>query len=102
MGWLPSPRTVDLIGCWFFLWPFIINNIFSILAGVYATRDLYIAEICTRLLYVMWFLHNTTLTGAVMYAGYRLIRILSLHLEKFKTSGERYASVKVGIYRVSQ
>jgi hypothetical protein len=51
---------------------------------------------------VMWLLHNTTLTGAVVYAGYRLIRILSLHLEKFKTSGERYASVKVGIYRVSQ
>ncbi|ORZ16259.1 hypothetical protein BCR42DRAFT_374720 [Absidia repens] len=100
IGWLPSPRLVDIIGCWFFLWPFVINNIFSILAGVYADRDVYIAEICTRLLYVMWFLHNTTLTTAVSFAGYRLIKILNTHLQKFKTSGDRYASVKIGIYRI--
>ncbi|KAI8096298.1 uncharacterized protein BX664DRAFT_355677 [Halteromyces radiatus] len=99
-GWLPGPKVVDFLGCWFFFWPFVINNIFSILAGIYATRDVYVAEICTRLLYVMWFLHNVTLTSAVAYAGYRLIKLLNHHLRKFKPTGDRYAAVRVGIFRI--
>ncbi|KAI8373221.1 uncharacterized protein BYT42DRAFT_579638 [Radiomyces spectabilis] len=99
-GWLPSPLFVDILGSWFFLWPFVINNICSIVAGALATTNLQAAEVFTRLLYGFWFLHNSTITTAVLYSGWRLISILNRNLTKFKTSGARYTSIKKGIFKI--
>jgi hypothetical protein len=37
---------------------------------------------------------------AVLFSGYRLIKILEDHIQKFNTSGPRYTSVKTGIYKI--
>ncbi|KAI9498120.1 hypothetical protein BDB00DRAFT_801223 [Zychaea mexicana] len=100
-GWLPSPVIVDLAGTWLFLWPFVVHNIFSIVAGAYADKNLWIAELFTRLLYGFWFYNNATISAAVFFAGYRLVRILKGHLSKFKeSSGPRYSAVKTGIFKI--
>ncbi|KAI9245213.1 hypothetical protein BDA99DRAFT_421568, partial [Phascolomyces articulosus] len=99
-GWLPSPRIVDIIGCTFFLAPFIMNNIVSLIGGVYARSNLGVAEAMVRVLYVFWFLHCFLLSLAVLFAGLRLVRILNRHLSKFQASGPRYASVKTGIFKI--
>ncbi|KAI8982451.1 hypothetical protein BDF20DRAFT_867039 [Mycotypha africana] len=99
-SWLPSPRLVDFIGGTIFLAPFIINNVMSLAAGILAERDLGLAQTFTRLLYIMWFIHCSGLSIAVFFSGYRLIRILEEHLEKFKATGPRYVSVKTGIFKI--
>jgi hypothetical protein len=91
---------VDIMGSWFFVWPFVINNICSIIAGAFAHTELYTAEVFTRLLYGFWFLHNTSFSCVVLYAGYRLVRILNGHLAKFDQTGSRYAAVKMGIFKI--
>ncbi|KAL0135879.1 hypothetical protein V8B55DRAFT_1369983 [Mucor lusitanicus] len=99
-SWLPSPRLVDLIGGTIFLAPFIINNVMSLAAGILAEKNLHLAQIFTRLLYIFWFVHCFSLSVAVFFSGYRLIRILSAHLQKFKTTGPRYVSVQTGIFKI--
>ncbi|KAI8138694.1 hypothetical protein BJV82DRAFT_630197 [Fennellomyces sp. T-0311] len=100
-GWLPSPLFVDILGSWFFLWPFVINNICSLIAGAFAESNLSLAEVFTRLLYGFWFLHNSSISTAVFFAGFRLVRILKGHLNKFKeSSGPRYAAIKTGIFKI--
>ncbi|KAI8881062.1 hypothetical protein K501DRAFT_223763 [Backusella circina FSU 941] len=99
-GWLPSPRTVDILGLTIFLTPFIVNNIVALGAGALARTNVYAAEICTRLLYVFWFVHCFGLACAVLFSGSKLVRILNKHLEKFQTSGPRYTSVKTGIFKI--
>ncbi|KAI7875348.1 hypothetical protein K492DRAFT_115096, partial [Lichtheimia hyalospora FSU 10163] len=99
-GWLPSPRTVDIIGLTFFFAPFICNNIVALVGGALARTNLYASEVCVRLLYVFWFIHCFSLSMAVLFSGIRLVRILNHHLTKFKSSGPRYASVKTGIFKI--
>lgn len=99
-GWLPSARTVDIVGSTFFLAPFILNNICVLVAGAYARSNLYVAEVLTRILYVLWFLHCFSLAMAVLFSGIRLVRILNRHLAKVQSSGPRYTSIKTGIFKV--
>ncbi|KAG1447754.1 hypothetical protein G6F56_009159 [Rhizopus delemar] len=100
-SWLPSPKVVDAIGGTLFLAPFIINNCMSLAAGIMATRNLAMAVIFTRLLYVFWFIHCSSLGIAVLYAGLRLTHILESHLKKFNTTaGPRYTSIKTGIFKI--
>ncbi|KAI7858373.1 hypothetical protein BDC45DRAFT_498206 [Circinella umbellata] len=100
-GWLPSPAVVDIVGTWMLLWPFVVHNVFSLIAGAYAEKDLWTAEFFSRLLYGFWFYNNTVLSAAVFFAGYRLVIILNSHLAKFKeSSGPRYRAVKTGIYKI--
>ncbi|RCH86739.1 hypothetical protein CU098_008081, partial [Rhizopus stolonifer] len=99
-SWLPSPRLVDFIGGSIFLAPFIVNNVMALAAGILAERDLHLAQLFTRLLYIMWFVHCSSLAVAVMFAGVRLIGILREHLKKFNTSGPRYISVQTGIFKI--
>lgn len=91
---------MDVIGSTFFVAPFVVNNIAALIAGAYAERDLYVAEIFTRILYVLWFIHCGSLALAVLFSGIRLVRILNRHLSKFQSAGPRYESVKTGIYKV--
>ncbi|KAL0089500.1 hypothetical protein J3Q64DRAFT_1635993 [Phycomyces blakesleeanus] len=99
-GWLPSPRTVDVIGLSFFLAPFILNNICSLVAGSLAKSNLYLSEIFVRILYVLWFFHCALLATAVLFAGVRLVGILNRHIAKFQTSGPRFTTVKTGIFKI--
>ncbi|CEG65182.1 hypothetical protein RMATCC62417_02015 [Rhizopus microsporus] len=100
-SWLPSPRLVDLFGGTLFLAPFILNNSMSLAAGIMAERDLRLAVIFTRLLYVFWFIHCTSLGIAVLISGLRLIHILEEHLKKIRsTGGPRYTSIKTGIFKI--
>lgn len=59
-----------------------------------------IAEIFIRLLYVFWFLEDSTLALAVIWAGSRLISVLNRHLYQFRVTGDRYTSIKGGIIKV--
>ncbi|KAI7879609.1 hypothetical protein K492DRAFT_188582 [Lichtheimia hyalospora FSU 10163] len=99
-GWLPSAQVVDLLGSWFFLWPFVINNVCSIISGAFAYSNLYVAEVFARLLYGFWFLHDASLSGAVLFAGWRLVRILNSHLARFGKDGARYQAIKTGIFKI--
>ncbi|KAG2220474.1 hypothetical protein INT45_011478 [Circinella minor] len=101
-GWLPSPTTVDILGSWFFLWPFIIHNICSLLAGGLAETNLKLAEIFTRLLYGFWFWHNASINMAIIFSGVRLINILKGHLAKFNSpsNNSRYHAIKMGIAKI--
>ncbi|KAG0180407.1 hypothetical protein DFQ28_001214 [Apophysomyces sp. BC1034] len=72
----------------------------SIAAGALADTNLAAAEIFTRMLYVLWFVHCVGLAAAVLYCGIRLVYILSRHLAKFEASGPRYISVKTGIFKI--
>lgn len=91
---------VDVIGSTFFLAPFILNNICSLISGAYARTNLYIAEVFVHVLYVLWFIHCASLAAAVLFSGIRLVRILNRHLAKIQSSGPRYASVRTGIFKV--
>jgi hypothetical protein len=97
---LPSPGLVSIIGGAIFMAPFILNNVMSLAAGILAERDLRLAQIFTRLLYIFWFIHCTNLAVAVFFSGYRLIKILEAHVEKFNTTGPRYISVQTGIFKI--
>ncbi|CDS03000.1 hypothetical protein LRAMOSA00402 [Lichtheimia ramosa] len=99
-GWLPSPRTVDVIGSTFFFAPFIANNIVALVGGAMADTNLYAAEICVRILYVLWFIHCFSLGIAVLLSGIKLVRILNVHLAKIQASGPRYTAVKTGIFKI--
>ncbi|CAO3586974.1 unnamed protein product [Absidia cylindrospora] len=99
-GWLPSPQTVDAIGLTFFFTPFILNNVCSLATGILADKNLYVAEIFVHLLYVLWFIHCSSLACAVMFSGWRLIRILNRHLAKFQPSNARSANIRAGIFKI--
>ncbi|KAI9032643.1 hypothetical protein CLU79DRAFT_727243 [Phycomyces nitens] len=99
-AWIPSTRLVDIAGTWFFVWPFVINNICSTLGGGMAYTNPRAAEIFTRLLYLFWFTHNSSLTLAVVYTGNRLVNILENHSQTFNASGARYVSIKAGIFKI--
>ncbi|KAI8366556.1 hypothetical protein BD560DRAFT_400668 [Blakeslea trispora] len=99
-SWLPSPRVVDFVGGYIFFSPFVVNNVLAIIAGVMAERNLMVSRLLTRLLYIMWFVHCSSLSVAVIFAGVRLIAILRDHLSKFNTSGPRYVSVQTGIFKI--
>ncbi|KAG1447207.1 hypothetical protein G6F46_005001 [Rhizopus delemar] len=100
-SWLPSPKVVDTISGTLFLAPFIINNCMSLAAGIMAERNLELAIVFTRLLYVFWFIHCSSLGIAVLYSGLRLTHILEGHLKKFNTTaGPRYTSIKTGIFKI--
>ncbi|CAO3597025.1 unnamed protein product [Absidia cylindrospora] len=58
------------------------------------------AETFTNLLYGFWFMHCFTLSLTVLFAGVRLIRILNCHLSRFPPTGERYKSIRVGIFKI--
>lgn len=73
----------------------------SLATGILAERNVYVAEIFIRLLYVLWFVHCFSLASAVMLSGWRLVKILNRHLEKFQTTGPRGASIKAGIFKVT-
>jgi hypothetical protein len=92
---------VDGIGLSFFFTPFIVNNVCSLATGILAQKNLYVAEIFVRLLYVLWFVHCFSLACAVILSGWRLIRILNSHLQQFPTSAPRAASIKAGIFKVT-
>lgn len=59
-----------------------------------------LAVIFIRLLYIFWFLEDSVLTLAVVWAGTRLIKVLNRHLFQFRVTGERYTSIKGGILKV--
>ncbi|KAI8334958.1 hypothetical protein BC941DRAFT_430781 [Chlamydoabsidia padenii] len=99
-GWLPSPRTVDVIGLTFLFSPFILNNVCALVSGILAERNLHVAEIFVRILYVLWFYHCFSLACAVMLSGWRLVRILNRHLDKFQTTGPRGANIRAGIFKI--
>ncbi|KAI8096318.1 uncharacterized protein BX664DRAFT_382779 [Halteromyces radiatus] len=99
-GWLPSPTTVDIIGICFMLGPVVLHNICSIAAGALAYSQLGTAEVFTNLLYGFWFMHCITLSLTVLFAGVRLIRILNCHLIKFPPTGDRYKSIRLGVFKI--
>lgn len=59
-----------------------------------------VAVIFIRLLYVFWFVEDSTLALAVVWAGSRLVQLLTRHLFQFRVTGERYSSIKGGILKV--
>jgi hypothetical protein len=91
---------VDAVGFTFVFAPFIANNSASLAAGILANSNLKAADICTQLLYVFWFVHNTSLSAAVLFCGSRLVKTLNKHITKFNATGERYAKVQAGIFKV--
>lgn len=60
----------------------------------------FVAVIFIRLLYIFWFVEDSILTLAVVWAGSRLIIVLDRHLFQFRVTGERYSSIKGGILKV--
>ncbi|KAI9023841.1 hypothetical protein CLU79DRAFT_748456 [Phycomyces nitens] len=99
-GWLPSPRMADIVSAILLFLPFTLNNIFSITSGALAYNNPRGSEIMTRLLYSVWFFHCIFLCAAVTFAGTRLTRILTEHLENFSSYGERYNAVRTGILKI--
>lgn len=77
-----------------------INNVCSIISGAFAYSNLYVSEVFARLLYGFWFLHDASLSGAVLFAGWRLVRILNSHLARFGKDGARYQAIKTGIFKI--
>lgn len=65
-----------------------------------AETNLYAAEVCVRILYVLWFIHCFSLGIAVLLSGIKLVRILNVHLSKIQASGPRYTAVRTGIFKV--
>jgi hypothetical protein len=59
-----------------------------------------IAVIFIRLLYVFWFVEDSILTIAVIWAGSGLVKVLNRHLFQFRVTGDRYSSIKGGILKV--
>ncbi|CAM0138053.1 unnamed protein product [Umbelopsis sp. WA50703] len=100
-GWLPSPILVDVIGFTMLLFPFVMNNTCSLIAGAMLDAgNERLALIFIRLLYVCWFLEDSVLTLSVVWAGSRLIAVLHRHLYQFRVTGERYTSIKGGILKI--
>ena len=91
---------MDIIGGTLFTAPFIINNVMSLAAGILAESNLHLAQLFTRLLYIMWFVHCSVLSCLVAYAGVKLVAILREHLQKFNTSGPRYIAIQTGIFKI--
>jgi hypothetical protein len=83
------------------LFPFVMNNTCSLIAGAMLDAgNERLALIFIRLLYVCWFLEDSVLTLSVVWAGSRLIAVLHRHLYQFRVTGERYTSIKGGILKV--
>ncbi|KAI8096317.1 uncharacterized protein BX664DRAFT_346387 [Halteromyces radiatus] len=115
--WLPSTRTVDIIGLTLLFAPVITNNICSIAAGVIGSKGtetttsldpmtpsslsaVHTAEIFVRLLYLFWFIHCGSLAIAVLYTGIRLLRVLNDHLKKFKPGVLQRQKIQAGALKI--
>ncbi|KAI8976482.1 hypothetical protein BDB01DRAFT_853124 [Pilobolus umbonatus] len=78
---ISSDRLVSISIATIFL-PFITNNIFSVLAAVYAEQgDYRKAKIYTDTLYYLWSAYCLNLACWTVFSGYRLILILNKHIE---------------------
>jgi hypothetical protein len=91
---------VDAVGLAFLLAPIIVNNPLSISAGVFATTNVYAAEICTRAIYFSWFFNCSGLSCLVIYCGSKLVKMLEKHLKKYNTASQKYNKVKSGVFKV--
>ncbi|CAO3628206.1 unnamed protein product [Cunninghamella blakesleeana] len=99
--WLPGTIKISILGYWIFFSPLVLNNLFSILAGVFAVQNQqYLADLSTRLLYLMWVKHCTLLVISVVYAGARLIKIMNNYLSTMELGTEKYNKVKFTIFRI--
>jgi hypothetical protein len=99
-SWLPSPRTVDIIGLALLCSPLFTNNTLSLTAGILAKSNPKAAGTCIQLLYLFWTFYVACVTTSVLYCGSRLIQTLNKHLKKFNPTGERYKKVKMGLFKV--
>ncbi|CAO3645765.1 unnamed protein product [Cunninghamella echinulata] len=101
LTWLPGKRTINAIAYWILFSPLIMNNIFSILAGVFAVHNQqYEADLATRLLYLMWVI-NCIISGvSVIFAGARLVKIMNRYLFSLGQGTTKYKMVKYTLFRI--
>ncbi|ORY92030.1 hypothetical protein BCR43DRAFT_497671 [Syncephalastrum racemosum] len=101
-GWLPSPLTVDIVGCTIFLAPPILHTPVVLVSGALAAGgNEHAAQALVRVQYSLWTLHCCVLSSAVMFSGIRLVRILNGHLTKFQVGSPRYSAIKNGIFKIN-
>lgn len=82
--------------------PHITNNVCSIAAGVYAIRQDYLtAEGYTNALYWFWTFYTGCLGILILFAGLRLLRLLTRHLHERQQGQVCIRKVKLGTLKVS-
>ncbi|KAI8993699.1 hypothetical protein BDB01DRAFT_777201 [Pilobolus umbonatus] len=81
--------------------PFVTNNIFSIVGGYYASvgknGKATQSSICQ---YVHWTLYCAFMACSLLFAGYRLVRLLSKHMQTRTDLRFNVSSIKTGIIKV--
>ncbi|KAI9317601.1 hypothetical protein BX666DRAFT_1877478 [Dichotomocladium elegans] len=82
-----SPFTVDTLGLFLFIVPFVVNNALNIASGAIHRTHLYAAETLQRLLYLSWTLCTGALAAAAVYFGIWVIRFLNARAHMSQTSG---------------
>ncbi|KAL1926794.1 hypothetical protein VTP01DRAFT_5440 [Rhizomucor pusillus] len=100
-AWIRIPKLVDGICVLVITTPFISNNICSIAAGVFALRgNNELAAKFTSALYYLWTFYTGFLALLILYAGIRLLRLLSHHLLQRKDDRVDIAKIKLGALKV--
>lgn len=100
-AWIRIPKLVDGICVLVITTPFISNNICSIAAGVFALRgNNELAAKFTSALYYLWTFYTGFLALLILYAGIRLLRLLSHHLLQRKDGRVDIAKIKLGALKV--
>ncbi|KAI9484572.1 hypothetical protein BDB00DRAFT_983982 [Zychaea mexicana] len=101
-NWIRSPYIIDGACVAVITLPYITNNICAIAAGVFADRgDFVLAANFTDALYYLWTFYTTSLAILILYAGFRLIRLLRHHfIDKPGATGEDVNKFSLGALKV--
>lgn len=99
-----SASRVDIVFTLQIICPFVLNNVFSISAAVYAQKgNFFLAKIFTSVLYYMWTLYCLFLALCSLYFGIGLIDLLKVHLKNQKDEDEdddKIQKIRNAIFRV--
>ncbi|KAJ8661317.1 hypothetical protein O0I10_003067 [Lichtheimia ornata] len=99
--WVRSPIIIDGVCLIFIVGPHFTNNVCSIAAGVYANKQDYVmAEGFTNALYWFWTFYTGCLGILILFAGLRLLRLLTRHLHERQQGQVCIRKVKLGTLKV--
>ncbi|KAI8149714.1 hypothetical protein BJV82DRAFT_505039 [Fennellomyces sp. T-0311] len=99
-GWLPSPTVVDIVGILALSAPVLVGIPLSFAAGAAAMKnDVVTAILLIRISYMAWFVWVSSISGSILYATVRLVRILKAHHKRHRRTSN-YAAVMSGIRKI--
>ncbi|KAI8072389.1 hypothetical protein BC940DRAFT_330549 [Gongronella butleri] len=101
LSWVHSQRVVDILSVILISLPYVTINVAALGAGYYAQiNDIPKATSWTEAIYYMWLVYTFVLGGLILFAGLRLLKLLTTHLLTQNDNRANMAKIKTGAVKV--